>query len=79
MLQPRTAGLVLLGTLMLLAGTLLPGGRVVCAGQDPQDPPVPVVVLSVRVPATTSAGQELVYHLCVENCSAAARRCELRS
>jgi uncharacterized repeat protein (TIGR01451 family) len=72
MLQPRTAGLVLLGTLMLLAGTLLPGGRVVCAGQDPQDPPVPVVVLSVRVPATTSAGQELVYHLCVENCSAAA-------
>jgi uncharacterized repeat protein (TIGR01451 family) len=36
------------------------------------DPPVPVVTLRVRVPATVVAGQELEYHICVENCSAAA-------
>jgi uncharacterized repeat protein (TIGR01451 family) len=72
MLHPRTAGLVLLGTLTLLAATLLHSGAPVRADLNPQDPPVPVVVLSVRVPATTAAGQELVYHLCVENCSAAA-------
>jgi uncharacterized repeat protein (TIGR01451 family) len=72
MLQPRTASLMLLGTMTLLAASLLPGDLSVRAAQDPQDPPVPVVVLSVRVPATTSAGQELIYHLCVENCSAAA-------
>jgi uncharacterized repeat protein (TIGR01451 family) len=33
----------------------------------PQDPPVPVVALRVRVPATVAAGQELEYHLFVEN------------
>jgi uncharacterized repeat protein (TIGR01451 family) len=72
MLHPRTAGLVLVGALTLLAATLLHGDSSVRAGPRPQDPPVPVVVLSVRVPASTAAGQELLYHLCVENCSAAA-------
>lgn len=38
---------------------------------EPPDPPVPVVVLRVRVAACAVAGQELEYHLCVENCSPA--------
>jgi uncharacterized repeat protein (TIGR01451 family) len=39
---------------------------------EPPDPPVPVVAIRVRVPAVATAGQELEYHLCVENCSNAA-------
>jgi uncharacterized repeat protein (TIGR01451 family) len=38
---------------------------------EPDDPPVPVVALRVRVPATVALGQEIEYHLCVENCSEA--------
>jgi uncharacterized repeat protein (TIGR01451 family) len=41
-------------------------------GQHPEDPPVPVVAIRVRVPATAGLGQEVEYRLCVENCSAAA-------
>ncbi len=37
----------------------------------PEDPPAPVVRICVRVAATAAAGQELEYHLCVENCSPA--------
>src|SRR5262249_36545801 len=36
------------------------------------DPPVPVVALRVRVPASVSAGQEIEYRICVENSSSAA-------
>jgi uncharacterized repeat protein (TIGR01451 family) len=36
------------------------------------DPPTPIVALRVRVPALAPSGQELHYHLCVENCSPAA-------
>ena len=39
--------------------------------EEPPDPPVPVVVVRVRVAACTMPGQELEYHLCVENCSPA--------
>src|SRR5439155_20596385 len=39
---------------------------------QPPDPPTPVVVLRVRVPASVAAGQELEYRICVENCSPAA-------
>src|SRR6266404_2627120 len=42
------------------------------AGAEPADPPAPVVVLRVRVPASAAAGQELEYRICVENCSPAA-------
>jgi uncharacterized repeat protein (TIGR01451 family) len=35
------------------------------------DPPTPVVRLRVRVPASAAAGQELEYHICLENCSKA--------
>jgi uncharacterized repeat protein (TIGR01451 family) len=42
------------------------------AGVEPADPPAPVVVLRVRVPANAVSGQELEYRLCVENCSPAA-------
>ncbi|MBV9122232.1 MAG: DUF11 domain-containing protein, partial [Planctomycetes bacterium] len=38
----------------------------------PDEPPVPVVKIHVRVPASAAAGQDLEYHLCVENCSQAA-------
>jgi uncharacterized repeat protein (TIGR01451 family) len=38
----------------------------------PVDPPVPAVSLRVRVPATAAAGQELEYHITVENRSRAA-------
>lgn len=38
----------------------------------PADPPSPVVALRVRVPACATAGQELEYHICVENVSKAA-------
>lgn len=36
-----------------------------------EDPPTPVVAIRVRVPATAAAGQELEYHICIENLSAA--------
>jgi uncharacterized repeat protein (TIGR01451 family) len=39
---------------------------------EPGDPPTPVVVLCVRVPANAVAGRELEYWICVENCSPAA-------
>jgi len=39
---------------------------------EPADPPAPVVVLRVRVPANVAAGQELEYRIGVENCSPAA-------
>src|SRR5207249_9197225 len=39
--------------------------------QQPADPPAPVVLLRVRVPASAAAGQELEYRICVENCSPA--------
>src|SRR5690348_56576 len=35
------------------------------AGPSPQDPPVPVVVLRVRVLACVAVGQEIEYHFCV--------------
>ena len=38
----------------------------------PTDPPVPVVAVRVRVPASGAAGQDLEYHICVENRSRAA-------
>jgi uncharacterized repeat protein (TIGR01451 family) len=47
-----------------------PGMAAGCPG--PADPPVPVVALRVRVPAQVHPGQELEYHLFVENRSAAA-------
>lgn len=39
--------------------------------EEADDPPTPVVALRVRVPACAAAGQELEYHICVENVSAA--------
>jgi uncharacterized repeat protein (TIGR01451 family) len=39
--------------------------------EPPVDPEVPVVLIKVRVPACVGAGQEIEYHLCVENCSPA--------
>ncbi len=38
----------------------------------PVDPPVPAVTLRVRVPATVAAGQDVEYHISVENRSRAA-------
>lgn len=38
----------------------------------PDDPPTPVVALRIRVPSTAGAGQDLEYHICVENRSNAA-------
>lgn len=45
-------------------------------GQDPgtpcpEDPPTPVVSLRIRVPASAGVGQDLEYHICVENQSTA--------
>ena len=37
-----------------------------------EDPPTPVVAIRVRVPASAAAGQELEYHICIENLSAAS-------
>src|SRR4051812_41589980 len=34
------------------------------------DPPPPVVAVKVRVPACAHPGQDLVYHIHIENCSA---------
>jgi uncharacterized repeat protein (TIGR01451 family) len=36
-----------------------------------EDPPTPVVSIRVRVPATAAAGQDLEYHICIENESTA--------
>src|SRR5262249_19604516 len=36
-----------------------------------EDPPTPIVAIRVRVPASAAAGQDLEYHICVENLSAA--------
>ena len=36
------------------------------------DPPTPVVSIAVRVPATAKPGEELEYHICLENQSFAA-------
>ncbi|HEV3259335.1 MAG TPA: DUF11 domain-containing protein [Gemmataceae bacterium] len=44
-----------------------PGGGTV----HPEDPPVPVVAIRVRVPASAVAGQDLEYQICVENRSQA--------
>jgi uncharacterized repeat protein (TIGR01451 family) len=44
---------------------------VVEAAEQPLDPPVPVVVVRVRVAACALPGEHLEYHLCVENCSPA--------
>jgi uncharacterized repeat protein (TIGR01451 family) len=38
----------------------------------PKDPPVPVVAVRVRVPATGGVDQELAYRICIENRSPAA-------
>jgi uncharacterized repeat protein (TIGR01451 family) len=35
----------------------------------PKDPPPPVLKLKVRVPAEAAPGQDIRYHLCIENCS----------
>jgi uncharacterized repeat protein (TIGR01451 family) len=40
-------------------------------GTEVHDPPAPVVILRVRVPASVAAGQDLEYRICVENCSPA--------
>src|SRR5438309_10549703 len=42
------------------------------AAVEPVDPPAPLIVLRVRVPARVAASQELDYRICVENCSPAA-------
>lgn len=39
------------------------------AATAPEDPPTPVVAIRVRVPATTVAGKDLEYKICVENCA----------
>ncbi len=44
------------------------------------DPPVPVVSIRVRVPATATAGQELTYHIYVDNTTqATAHHVEVRA
>jgi uncharacterized repeat protein (TIGR01451 family) len=51
----------------------LPSAVLIPTGSPhPEDPAVPMVALRVRVPAAAGLGQEVEYHLCVENCSAAA-------
>jgi uncharacterized repeat protein (TIGR01451 family) len=52
------------------------GGPMQLEGSRPatppgRDPPVPAVAVRVRVPSTGKAGEELEYHLCVENASTA--------
>jgi uncharacterized repeat protein (TIGR01451 family) len=51
---------------------LLPAPRLVDGTAESSDPPAPVVILRVRVPASVTAGQELEYRMSVENCSTAA-------
>jgi uncharacterized repeat protein (TIGR01451 family) len=49
-------------------------------GSSVVDPPVPVVTVRVRVPASVTAGQELTYRILVENTSnAAAHRVRVRA
>jgi uncharacterized repeat protein (TIGR01451 family) len=54
-----------------LVEEVLPPAKPVLGAAPPTDPPAPVVVLRIRVPADTTAGQELEYRICVENCSKA--------
>src|SRR5262245_36017978 len=73
--RTRTAGLLLLGVMGLPLAVLTGGHGRLAAGMGspcPPDPPTPVVALRVRVPAVAGLGQELEYHICVENSSAAA-------
>jgi uncharacterized repeat protein (TIGR01451 family) len=56
----------------LAEATPPPPTKPVLGTTEPPDPPVPMVVLRVRVPANVAAGQELEYRICVENCSPAA-------
>jgi uncharacterized repeat protein (TIGR01451 family) len=49
-----------------------PADAVPPASSCPVDPPTPIVALRVRVPASAAAGQELEYHIHVENRSRAA-------
>ena len=51
--------------------TFLPAVEPPLPSSCPADPPTPVVTLRVRVPATAAAGEDLEYHLVVENCSQA--------
>lgn len=63
----------------LLPGALEPGleGR---GTYNPQDPPVPVVTVRVRVPASVSPGGEAVYKIHVDNVSGAlAHRVRVRN
>src|SRR5262249_31502322 len=46
---------------------LAPGGRGGVSEGGVVDPPTPVVAIRVRVPASGTAGQELTYHIIVEN------------
>ncbi len=50
----------------------LVGAPLILGSVCPLDPPTPVVSLSVRVNACASADQELEYHICIKNDSAAA-------
>src|SRR5262245_17349594 len=54
------------------APSAAPGPGTAPAAASPVDPPVPVVALRVRVPASAADGQELEYRTCVENTSPAA-------
>ena len=53
-------------------GVLPPPAKSVVDTLPPRDPPAPVVVLRIRVPADVAAGQELEYRICVENWSQAS-------
>jgi uncharacterized repeat protein (TIGR01451 family) len=55
-----------------LVEELPPPAKFVWGSTPPRDPPAPVVVLRVRVPAEAAAGKELEYRICVENCSQAS-------
>jgi uncharacterized repeat protein (TIGR01451 family) len=37
----------------------------------PKDPPTPLLKIKVRVPACAAPGDDLTYHICIENCSPA--------
>ncbi len=58
---------------------LAPGGRGVGGERGVVDPPVPVVAIRVRVPASATAGQELTYRIFVDNTAmATAHRVAVR-